>query len=236
MARASGVALITGAASGMGRATAERFLREGWTVLAMDISPVELQPASGAVFGAVADVRNRNQVDRALSTLVKKAGGNLDVVANIAGVYPPTTLKTYTEALYRDVFDVNVLGVVNVTAAAAPLLTTGGSIVNFASIDAFVDSPGQLLYCASKAAVVMITKSTAAELAPHVRVNAIAPGWIDTPGTRANARMEEIVNKIPMGRVGQASEVAEWVWILSNGGASYMTGETVNVSGGYVTR
>ncbi|MDN4641050.1 SDR family NAD(P)-dependent oxidoreductase [Agreia sp. PsM10] len=233
-----GVALITGAGSGMGRATAERFLAEGWTVLALDIAPVEIATETGQVFSAVADVRDRAAVDAALASLVEQAGGTLDVVANVAGVYPPSTLETYTEDLYRLVFDINVLGVINITAAGAKLLSDGGSIVNFASVDAFANSPGQLLYCASKAAVVMITKSTAIELAPRrIRVNAVAPGWIDTPGNRATGRMDAAAASIPLGRVGQASEIAEWVWILTGGGhAGYMTGETINLSGGDVMR
>jgi hypothetical protein len=106
------------------------------------------------------------------------ADDRLDLVANIAGVYPPSTLDDFTEELYRKIFDVNVLGVLNVTAEAVPRMGEGSSVVNFASVDAFEVSPGQLLYGASKAAVVMLTKELALELAPQrIRVNAIAPGW-----------------------------------------------------------
>ena len=91
---------------------------------------------------------------------------SVDVVANIAGIYPPTTLATYTEETFRRVFDVNVLGVLNVTAACRPYLAAGSAVVNFASVDAFTVSPGQLVYGASKAAVVMLTKELALELAP----------------------------------------------------------------------
>ena len=98
-------------------------------------------------------------------------------------------LETATVELYRRTFDVNVLGTLLVTQATAAHMGEGGAIVNFASIDAFVPSPGQLVYCASKAAVVALTRSLALELAPRVRVNAIAPGWVDTPGNRATGRM-----------------------------------------------
>ncbi len=118
-------------------------------------------------------------IERAVAEL-----GPLKAVVNAAGVYPPTTLETASPELYRRVFDVNVLGTVLVTQAAAPHLVDGSAVVNFASIDAFVPSPGQLLYCASKAAVVALTRSLALELAPRVRVNALAPGWVDTPGNQ----------------------------------------------------
>jgi 3-oxoacyl-[acyl-carrier protein] reductase len=103
-----------------------------------------------------------------------------------------------------------VLGVLNVIAAADPYLRAESSIVNIASVDAFAVSPVQLLYGASKAAVVMLTKSLALELAPRgVRVNAIAPGWVDTPGNRATGRMEEAARGIPLGRVADPREIAE---------------------------
>jgi NAD(P)-dependent dehydrogenase (short-subunit alcohol dehydrogenase family) len=112
------------------------------------------------------------------------------VPLSTAGVYPPSTLETASTELYRRIFGVNVLGTLLVTQAAAPHLVEGSAVVNFASIDAFVPSPGQLLYCASKAAVVALTRSLALELGPHVRVNALAPGWVDTAGNRASGRME----------------------------------------------
>jgi 3-oxoacyl-[acyl-carrier protein] reductase len=234
MSTSPGTAVITGAGSGMGRSTAERFLREGWTVIALDIAPVEIPEASGRLLSAVVDVRDRTAVADALAGLVPQAGGTVEAVANVAGIYPPTTLETYTDELYHRVFDINVLGVLNVTAESAQYLAEGASVVNFASVDGLTVSPGQLLYCASKAAVIMITKSTAIELAPRrIRVNAIAPGWVETVANRATGRMEAAAGSIPLGRVGQPEEIAEWVWILSGAGvAGYITGETINMSGG----
>jgi NAD(P)-dependent dehydrogenase (short-subunit alcohol dehydrogenase family) len=234
MSASPSTAVVTGAGSGMGRATAERFLREGWTVLALDVAPVEIPDQPGRLLSAVVDVRDRKAVAGALADLVPQAGGALSAVVNVAGVYPPTTLDTFTEELYRKVFDINVLGVLNVTAEAVGHMPGGGAVVNFASVDGMTVSPGQLLYCASKAAVIMLTKSTAVELAPRrIRVNAIAPGWIDTPGNRATGRMAAAASAIPLGRVGHPAEIAEWAWILSDGGvAGYLTGETINLSGG----
>lgn len=232
---------VTGAASGMGRATAELFLEEGWHVIAIDIvapRAAEFERATDENFAAaVADVRSRNSVEEALAAAVP-AGGRIDAVANIAGVYPPTTLESYDEETYRRIFDINVLGVVNVIAAARPYLGEGSTVVNFASVDAFEVSPGQLFYGASKAAVVMLTKSLALELAPAgIRVNGIAPGWVATPGNAATGRMAEVVSTIPVGRVAEPREIADWVLLLSSPRyTSFLSGETITISGGAVIR
>jgi NAD(P)-dependent dehydrogenase (short-subunit alcohol dehydrogenase family) len=166
------------------------------------------------------------------------SGASIDGVANIAGVYPPTTLDSYDEATYRRIFDINVLGVVNVIAASRPHMGAGSAVVNFASVDAFTVSPGQLLYGASKAAVVMLTKSLALELAPAgIRVNGIAPGWVATPGNEATGRMDAAAAGIPLGRVAQPQEIAEWVFTLTDPArVAFMTGETIVLSGGDVIR
>ena len=232
------VALVTGAGSGMGRSTAEAFLAKGWIVLAVDLREPELNSHAGKVVPLAVDVRDRAGLEEALDGVVPGLGGEIHAVANIAGVYPPSTLETYTEELYRLVFDVNVLGVLNVMAAAAGHMPEGSGIVNFASVDGFQVSPGQLVYGASKAAVIMLTQATALELAPRgIRVNAIAPGWVDTPGNAATGRMEAAAASIPLGRVAQPPEIAEWVWILTgSGSAGFMTGETITLSGGDVIR
>ena len=231
------VALVTGAGSGMGRATAEVFLEHGWTVLGLDIAPLEIDTGGGRLVPITADVRDREVLDTALREHVPDVGGSIHAVANVAGIYPPSTLETTTAELFHRVFDVNVLGVINITAAALPYLPEGSAIVNFASVDGFVVSPGQLVYGASKAAVIMLTKEMALELAPRrIRVNAIAPGWVDTPGNAATGRMEAAAASIPLGRVARPSEIAEWVWILTSDAAGFMTGETVTLSGGDVIR
>jgi 3-oxoacyl-[acyl-carrier protein] reductase len=234
----SGVALVTGAGSGMGRSTVETFLSKGWTVLALDIAAVEIPAGDGRLIPIIGDVRDRDALEAALAQHVPALGGRVHAVANVAGIYPPSTLETYTTELFHRVFDVNVLGVLNVTAAALPYLGEGSAVVNFASVDGFVVSPGQLVYGASKAAVIMVTKATALELAPRgIRVNAIAPGWVDTPGNAATGRMAAAAASIPLGRVARPEEIADWVWILSgSGSAGFMTGETVTLSGGDVIR
>jgi 3-oxoacyl-[acyl-carrier protein] reductase len=225
-APAMSVALITGAASGMGRACAERFLAEGWEVAAVD----RVEAVIDGALAIQADVTDPSAaVDRAVSEL-----GALNAVVNAAGVYPPSTLETATVELYRRTFDVNVLGTLLVTQAATPHMVEGSAVVNFASIDAFVPSPGQLLYCASKAAVVALTRSLALELAPHIRVNALAPGWVDTPGNRATGRMQAALASVPLGRAALPEEMADLVWFLA--GAAYVTGETLTATGGSAFR
>ena len=231
------VALITGAGSGMGLSTAQLYLERGWTVVATDVAENPGLSEANLHWLSV-DVRDRANLESQLAQLMPTIGGQIDAVANIAGVYPPTTLETYTEEHFRLIFDVNVLGVLNVTAAALPYMVKGSSVVNFASVDGFTVSRGQLLYGASKSAVVMITKSLALELAPKgIRVNGIAPGWVATPGNAATGRMEEAAKSIPIGRVAQPSEIAEWVYLLTDSTkAGFVDGETIVISGADVMR
>jgi 3-oxoacyl-[acyl-carrier protein] reductase len=220
----------------MGLATADLLVQEGWTVLALDRIDSGLPRGGGNLVRVQVDITDRAAVRAALDRSLEP-GRQIDLVANIAGIYPPSTLESFTEDLYRRTFDVNVLGLLNVTAEASGRLRDGSAIVNFASVDAFAVSPGQLLYGASKAAVVMLTKELAVELAPRgIRVNAIAPGWVDTPGNRATGRMSAAAASIPLGRVAQPAEIARWVLLLAGSAAGFMTGETVVLSGGDVIR
>jgi NAD(P)-dependent dehydrogenase (short-subunit alcohol dehydrogenase family) len=226
------VAIVTGAASGMGRACVERFAAEGWQTAGLDLSGER----GSAALDLTVDITDPAAVSAAVERVVAELGAPKALV-NAAGVYPPSTLETATVELYRRTFDVNVLGTILVTQAVAPHLVEGSAIVNFASIDAFVPSPGQLVYCASKAAVVALTRSLALELAPRVRVNALAPGWVDTPGNRATGRMDAAIASIPLQRAATAAEIADLVWFLAGEGrAAYVTGETLTATGGSAFR
>mgnify|MGYP001619068435 CR=1 FL=1 len=229
-------AVVTGAASGMGQATAEVLTESGWDVVAFDLVETTFTAGARKVTTVAVDVADRDAVRTAIAANLVP-GSPIGLVANVAGVYPPSTLDDYDTATYRKVFDVNVLGLLNVIAESIPHMPHGGSVVNFASVDAFTVSPGQLLYGASKAAVVMLTKSLALELADRgLRVNAIAPGWVNTPGNAATGRMEAAAAAIPLGRVAQPREIARWVQILASPEAGFMTGETIVLSGGDVIR
>jgi 3-oxoacyl-[acyl-carrier protein] reductase len=230
--------VVTGAASGMGAAVAKRFVAEGWRVLALDVDSAGLATLQDGLRNRLvpitADIRSREAVEAALAQ-----AGRLRAVVNAAGIYPTSTLADFTEEGYRRIFDVNVLGTLNVTAAAVPFLRAGGggAVVNFASIDAFAVSRGQLVYSASKAAIVSITRSLAIELAADgISVNAVAPGWVATAGTLAGGRLEEAVRAVPLGRAAEPEEIADWVWRLGSAPGSYLTGETIVISGGLVMR
>jgi NAD(P)-dependent dehydrogenase (short-subunit alcohol dehydrogenase family) len=186
------VVLVTGAGSGMGRATAEVFLEHGWTVLALDVAPVEIDASGGRLVPITADVRDREVLDTALSAHVPDLGGSIHAVANVAGIYPPSTLETTTAELFHEVFDVNVLGVINVTAATLPYLPEGSAIVNFASVDGFAVSPGQLVYGASKAAVIMLT-------AGSIRRGTPRPGGCRPPQPRSRSGVSHGRRRSPTG-------------------------------------
>lgn len=230
-------AVVTGAASGMGRATAELLSESGWNVIALDRTETSYPAGDGKIETVSVDVTDRAAVGAAIRSHLSGDDSSISLVANIAGIYPPSTLADYDEQTYRRIFDVNVLGVLNVIAESVPHMVSGSAIVNFASVDAFTVSRGQLLYGASKAAVVMLTKSLALELAERgIRVNGIAPGWVDTPGNKATGRMEAAAASIPLGRVAQPREIARWVELLGSPDAGFMTGETLVLSGGDVIR
>lgn len=230
--------VVTGSGSGMGRVTAERFVNEGWQVIGLDIAESRFDhDGPGTLHPLIVDIRSREAIEAALAGVLT-AGDRIDAVANIAGVYPPSTLADYTEAAYHRIFDINVLGTINVIAASRPYFGDGSTVVNFSSVDAYTVSVGQLLYGASKAAVSMLTKSLALELAADgVRVNCIAPGWVATPGNAATGRMEAASRSIPLGRVADPQEIADWVYLLSSKRyTSFLTGETIVIAGGDVLR
>jgi 3-oxoacyl-[acyl-carrier protein] reductase len=208
--------IVTGAASGMGEACLGRFLSEGWTSIGIDIAA---------------------QLSTGLAT-IQPPLRQVQALVNAAGIFPTSNLDSLNTDLYRRIFDTNVLGTLLTTQAVLPYLVDAAAIVNFASIDAFVPPDNQLLYMASKAAVVGATKAMARELAPRgMRVNAIAPGWVRTPPNIASGRMEAALSAVPLNRAAEPEEMAELVfWLVTGAGAQYISGETIVASGGLVMR
>jgi 3-oxoacyl-[acyl-carrier protein] reductase len=230
--------VVSGAAKGIGRACAEAFLATGWHVAAVDRDAERLSTFVAGkkhVIPIVTDVTDPASVEAATSQLGQPAR----VLVNAAGIFPLSSLATADVATYRRIFDINVLGTVLLSQAIARTMPVGGAIVNFASINAFMAKPEQLLYSAAKAAVVSLTRSMAADLAERrIRVNAVAPGPVDTEGMRAiPGRLEQLAAQIPLGRTASPAEMAALVlWLVEGEGAQLMTGETVVSSGGMLMR
>ena len=228
-APASPVVLVTGAASGIGQAAAGRLARDGWTVVGAD-----LQEGNGVMR---CDVTSGDDVARVVAECVGRLGA-LDAVVNAAGVGSPARFLEADDELWQSIFEVNVMGTVRVSRAALPHVRASADarrgIVNFTSQAA---KTGGLLigapYSASKAAVLCLTKTMAAEFAADgVRVNAVAPGIIDTPFLDRVPGIRDRGRQLPLGRVGSPEEVAGVVAFLLSRDASYLTGEIVDVNGG----
>lgn len=223
----SRIALVTGAASGLGLATAERLAQDGVRVITLDIA-------------AGADHRV-DICDSAAVNAVAASVGDVDIVINSAGVVGPNApLVEVTDADWARTFAVNVTGTFNVCRAFVPGMQARGwgRIVNFASMAGKDGNPLLAAYSASKAAVIAMTKSLGKELATTgVLVNVIAPAVIATPmnATTAPEVLEHITNLIPMRRVGRAEEVAELVAWLASEKCSFSTGAVYDISGGRAT-
>lgn len=228
--------IVTGTSSGMGQAVARRFQEEGWHVVAVDLNPSS--QAAGPLFSpVVGDITDEAHLAQAVDAALD-GKAPLRAIINAAGIFPTSSLQSFSTALYRKIFDINVLGSLNIARIGTRHLQAagGGSIVFFASVDAFTVSKNQLLYSASKAAVVSMTRSLAIELAEHnIVVNAVAPGWVDTEGTRAGGRIEAAIASIPLKRAARVEEIADWVWQLG-ARPSYVTGESLCIAGGVFMR
>ncbi|RAX37727.1 SDR family NAD(P)-dependent oxidoreductase [Rhizobium tropici] len=231
------LAIVSGAARGIGRACVEIFVAQGWQVGALDQDETvrTALAQNERAIPLVADVTDPIALQAELDRLPSPAAA----VINAAGVFPPTSLSDFQIEQYRQVFDVNVLGTLLLSQLVSRSMTDGGLIVNLSSINAFVPRPDQLLYAATKAAIVSLTRSMAADLAPRrIRVNAVAPGPVDTEGVRGlGGRLEEAAGQVPLGRVASPSEIADLIfWLVEGRGAQFVTGETVVCSGGLFMR
>lgn len=239
--------IITGASSGIGRATAILFAAEGARLVLndRDAAPLDalasMLAARGASVHAVAgDVSRGEDVQHMVAAAVS-AHGRLDVLVANAGVIPEATLDQATAELWDETMAIDGRGMfLSCKFAAAEMLRTGGgAIVCLSSISAFVGQKGQAVYGPAKFVASGITTHLAIELAEKgVRVNAVAPGTIDTPAVArmSKADIAETVRRHPMGRMGRPEEVAHAILFLASDDASFITGAVLPVDGGYLAQ
>jgi len=235
------IAIVTGAGRGIGEGIARKLAEVGATVVCADVNVNDATSvASSLVHGAIGmrlDVSNSSECD-ALVKDVHDRFGRLDVLVNNAGINRDAMLHKMTDEQWQQVIAVDLSGVFFMTRAASRIMRAAGRgrIVNIASAS-WMGNIGQANYAAAKAGVVGLSRTAAKELArSQVTVNAICPGFIDTQMTRGipDAIREQQVAKIPLGRMGQPADVAALVAFLASDEAGYVTGEVINVGGGYV--
>jgi NAD(P)-dependent dehydrogenase (short-subunit alcohol dehydrogenase family) len=233
------VALVTGGASGIGRATALRLARDGAAVAVLDRDGAGARAVAAEVGGRAfeVDVRDGDAVRAAVDETVEALGG-LTILVNNAGVGDLRPLHTVDDRLWHRLLDVNLTGTYHAMAAAIPaMLAAGrGAIVNNASVSGMAPTRNEAAYSAAKAGVIALTASGALEYGPTIRVNCVAPGFIRTALTAIWDEHPEafapIGEAIPLRRIGEADEVAEVIAFLCSDAAAYVTGHTLVVDGG----
>lgn len=228
----NGSIVVTGVARGIGRAIAERLAaNETFTVIGVDMAP-ELGLANDDIVPVQVDLTTDEGV-AAVVQAVESAGVPLMGLVNNAGITRDARLVNMIDDDFRGVLDVNLGATFRLSAALADLMTDKGSIVNIAS-RAYLGNFGQFNYSMSKGGVVGLTRAMALSLAPHVRVNAIAPGLIGTEMAMAIPEdvLEKMISAIPLERMGKPEEIADVVWFLLTPLSSYITGHVVVVGGG----
>lgn len=238
----SRVALITGAARGIGFAAAKRFLADGFDVAMLDVDDAELSRAVAAIgeprhtLALTCDVARGDEVASA-ARQTKDRFGTLDALVNNAGVavFKPALETSLAE--FQRTLDVNLTGPFLMTKACAPLMRPGAAIVNVTSISGLRASALRIAYGTSKAALEHLTKQFALELSVRgIRVNAVAPGPVETAMAKAvhsPAIRKDYHDSIPLGRYGLEEELAEAIFFLCSARASYITGQVLAVDGGF---
>jgi len=238
------VALITGGNSGIGLATAKRFVLEGAHAFITGRRQSELAAAAKEIgrnaTGVQGDVSNLGDLDR-LFAQIKREKGKLDIVFANAGVAKYSPLGAITEEFYDSIFNINVKGLLFTVQKALPLLPDGASIILNASIVASKGLPANSVYSATKAAVRSFARTWTTDLKDRrIRVNAVSPGSTDTPGLNdllasseaGRQRLKMISSSVPLGRLGTPNEIAKAVVFLASDDSSYITGAELFVDGG----
>jgi NAD(P)-dependent dehydrogenase (short-subunit alcohol dehydrogenase family) len=248
MAQVDQVALVTGGGTGIGAAAARRFAAQGAAVAVVGRRPGPLEETVGAIRSAggvalaiSADLADPASPSRIVASVVE-AWGRLDVLVNNAAAIKHLPIDEATRELFDEHIFVNVRAPFFLIQAALPYLRQSDSaaIVNISSSSGSLAIPGQSMYGTSKAALEYLTRSLAAELAPQVRVNAIAPGPVDTPihltwaGDDVAGAYERMTRELPLARMGTADELGAWIVWLASPEASWVTGVVIAVDGGQV--
>ena len=239
------VAVVTGASKGIGAGIATALAREGAAVVVNYASSradaeavtAAINAEGGKAIAVQGDVSKAAQAQGLIAATVTQFG-RLDVLVNNSGVYEFATLEEITEAHYRRLFDVNVLGVLLTSQAAAPHLGEGASIINISSAITRVHTPAAAAYAGTKGALNAISGVLANELAPRrIRVNVVSPGFVVTEGTHTagivGSEMEAgFIAQTPLGRAGRPDDIAGVVTFLASDDARWLTGEVITASGG----
>lgn len=238
------VALVTGGTSGIGFATAKLFRDEGARVIVTGVNPARLEQASRQLGSDVlvlrADVRVRNDIEDVVATIRQKFE-HLDILFTNAGIGHAASLEAVTEEQVHEQFSINFKGTFFAVQKATPILSNGGSIVLTTSFLNAVGTPGLSILSATKAAVRSLARSLGAELAPRgIRVNALSPGPINTPFHGKLGLSEKdlkdvaasVKAQVPLGRFGEADEIAKAALFLASDDSSFMTGAELVIDGG----
>lgn len=242
------VAVVTGGSKGIGASIAQHFAEEGASVTVNYSTSKEgadrvvqaITSKGGKAIAVQGSMADQNDIDRLFSE-TKKTFGKLDIVINNAGIYEFVALEDITPEHFHKTFDLNVLGLLLAIRSGVSHFnaSTGGSIVNISSIASISHLPRAAVYSASKAAVDAITRTLASELGPRkIRVNSINPGIVETEGTKTAGITEsdfrkEVESHTPLGRIGVPQDIARAVAFLASDDASWITGESLFISGGY---